>query len=76
MEWPLAVTNDLPILKSNGQFSGPILLDLAGAFNPGDHSPLLETLSSIGYQDATLLASSYLTGHLISVSFAGFSSSP
>lgn len=70
----LAVTNELPILKSNFQFSGFILLDLAAAFNTADYPLLLETLSSTGYQDARLLASPCLTGHIISVFFASSTS--
>ena len=70
----LAVTNELPIFKSNCQSSGFILLDLAAAFNTADYPLLLETLSSTGYQDATLLASPCLTGYIISVSFAGSTS--
>lgn len=76
MQLFLAVTDDLHIFKSNGQFSVLILLDLAAVFNTADHSLLLETLSPLGYQHATLLTSPYLTGHVLSVSFAGSSSSP
>lgn len=62
----------LPLtMKFHGRFSVLILLDSSAALDMANHSLLLDSLSSFGFQDTTLPFPSHFTGLFLPIFIAG-----